>query len=181
MIPLPKVFTCAGKTITLTTHDYFMILIGTLGSCISLFGLFQACPQYYYIGGSTLILIVSIYYKLFYFIALQVIMISGHTAILLGLGPILQFAIPCFLCFQLLFFYYFTEPLTRFTLVGILGIAILSIGFSYEGNWVFFVGSAMISLYSLHLAQKNSIAYLWAVLNSLFASITAIEFISTFI
>ncbi|WP_242604557.1 hypothetical protein [Legionella fairfieldensis] len=147
------------------------ILSGIVGSFILLFGLTQNPAQIYYVIGSSLLLFTALYFQLIYFIALEIILISGHGAILLGIGPVLQLALPVLLTIQLLLFYFLSGQLNNlFLLIGIGGIAFLSIGFSYENQWIFFFGSISIAIYAAYCVYKKQlIVLLWAILNTLFA------------
>lgn len=157
-------------------QNWFYSLIGIIGAFISLLGLTQSSGSYFFITGSSLLLIAAVRFKLFFFIALEIILISGHGAILLGIGTILQFALPVLLCFQLLVFYYLSGKADNFILlIGIAGIAILSIGFSYENQWIFFIGSTAIAIYALYDAKKHQMSLLWGILNIIFALIAAIH------
>lgn len=158
-----------------------ILIIGFAGACLTLIGLYQAPEQapIYYVIGSSLLLIPAIYYKLIYFIALEIILISGHGAILFGIGPKLQFALPVLLSLQLLSFYYLSGQLTNlFILIGIAGIAFLSIGFAYQNQLIFFCGSSMIAIYAFYAAQKTKPALLWGILNTLFSSFAIIKLIT---
>lgn len=63
-----------------------------------------------------------------------------------------------------------------FLLIGIIGIALLSIGFTYNNQWIFFLGSLFISIYAYYNGYKRcAVAYIWAVLNTLFALIALYE------
>lgn len=170
MILQLKAFICIGDMVNKIHVDNVYFLIGIIGACISFFGIFGLPIEYTYIIGSTLLLIASLHYKIFYFTALEIILIAGHTAVLLSIGPILQLALPTLLCFQLLFFYYLSNQLTNiFILVGISGIALLSFGFFYENYWVYFLGGSAIALYSFYSIQQHKAALIWAILNTLFA------------
>ncbi|CEK10595.1 hypothetical protein [Legionella hackeliae] len=116
-----------------TRQDQLFLLVGIIGSFILLFGLAGAPAEKYYVIGSALLLLTSIHFKLIYFIALEMILLAGHGAILLGIGTTLQLALPILLCIQLLSFYFMSGQLNNiFLIVGITGIAVLSVGFSYE-------------------------------------------------
>lgn len=141
-----------------------------MGCIISLYGLTQTPAQVYYVIGSSLLLFTAIHFKLFYFIALELILLAGHGSILLNIGPVLPIALPVLLCVQLLFFYYVSGRLNNmFVIIGVLGIAVHSIGLSYENQWVFFAGSSAVAIYALHNMKKHRVSLLWAVLNILFA------------
>lgn len=161
-------------------ENKYMIL-GTIGAFIVLYGTTQWPPQPYYISGAVALLATAIHYRLFYYIALELILIAGHAAILLGSGPYTQFALPVLLCFQLLIFYLMLgKEQNVFLFLGISGIALLSVGFAYNHQWVFFTGSAFIAIYSYYSGYRGRHpAYIWAVLNTIFAllSICKIFFI----
>lgn len=146
------------------------ILLGIIGAFIILFGHWQVYPQAYYIIGSSALLVTAFHYQLLYFIALELILIAGHTAILLGLGYYILLTLPIFLCLQLLAFYLILgKQYNFFLLIGILGIALLSLGFNYQNQWVFFSGSLGIAIYAYYCGYQGLYpAYLWAILNTLF-------------
>lgn len=159
-------------------NDYFYLFLGVIGGLISLLGLNHIPAQTYFVIGSSLLLLTSIHFYLLYFIALEIILIAGHGAILLGIGSVIQLALPILLSLQLLLFYFLSGRLTNiYLIIGIVGIAILSIGFSYENQWVFFIGSSTVAIYAFYSAQKKRIALLWAILNSLFALIAIVKLI----
>lgn len=161
------------RGLQLKNKDVLFFLIGVIGASITLSGLSQTPAQKYYVLGSALLLITSIYFKLIYFIALEIILLAGHGAILLGIGSRLQIALPILLCLQLLTFYFMSGQLSNiFLIIGILGIAFLSVGFSYADQWIFFLGSFSIAVYSFYVAYKGApVTILWGVLNSLCALI----------
>lgn len=143
-----------------------------MGSLISLCGLYNEPAQIYYVIGSSLLLITSIYFQLFYFIALEIILIAGHGTILLGIGSVLQLALPLLLSLQLLVFYFLSDRLNNiYLIIGVVGIALISAGFAYNNQWVFFSGSLGIAIYAFYSAQKNRACLVWAILNTLFAII----------
>lgn len=147
------------------------VFLGVIGAFIILFGHVQTHPQAYYIIGSFALLITAFHYQLLYFIALELIIIAGHTAILLGLGYYIQIALPVFLCLQLLIFYIIIGKQTNiFLLIGIIGIAVLSLGFTYNNQWIFFSGSLAIAIYAYYNGYKGVLpSYIWAGSNTLFA------------
>lgn len=152
--------------------DIVYLSLGILGSLISLCGLWLQPAQIFYILGSSLLLLTAVYFEIFYFIALELILIAGHGTILLQIGSILQIALPTLLCLQLLFFYFLSGRLnTIYLITGIVGIAFISVGFAYNNQWVFFGGSMAVAAYAFFISKKHRIALLWAVLNSLFAII----------
>ncbi len=152
-------------------NGYF--ILGILGAIVILFGHHKDYPQIYYILGSFLLLITAIHYKLVYFIALELILVAGHTAILLNVGPYTQLALPVLLCFQLLIFYLMVgKENSIFLLIGIIGIALLSLGFAYNNQWIFFSGSLCIAIYAYYTVFKGSHpSYIWAILNTIFAGL----------
>ncbi|MDP3269742.1 MAG: hypothetical protein Q8M40_11965 [Legionella sp.] len=145
--------------------------LGVLGALIILYGHTQSYPQVYYIFGSFSLLLTAIHYKLVYFIALELILAAGHSAILLGVGPYTQSALPVLLCFQLLIFYLMMgKDNSIFLLIGVVGIALLSLGFAYNNQWIFFSGSLFVAIYAYYSGYKEYYAsYIWAVLNTVFA------------
>lgn len=147
------------------------IVLALIGASISLYGNIQSSPQYYYVLGSIALLIPAIHYRIIYFIALELILASGHTAILLGIGRNAQLALPVLLCLQLFIFYMMIgKENIVLLLIGISGIALLSCGFSYNNQWIFFAGSSFIAIYAYYNAFKGKYAaYIWAILNTLFA------------
>lgn len=149
------------------------IALGIIGALILLYGNAQDYPQIYYIFGSFALLTTAVHYKLLYFIALEIILVAGHTAILLSVGRYTQIALPFFLCFQLLIFYLMIgKENSIFLLIGIVGIALLSLGFAYNDQWIFFSGSLFIAIYAYHSGYKGRYpSYIWAILNTIFAAL----------
>lgn len=120
----------------------------------------------------------AIYFQLFYFIALELILLAGHGTILLDVGPVLHLALPLLLCLQLLIFYFLSDRLNNmFLVIGVVGIALISAGFAYNNQWVFFSGSLGIAIYAYYSTQKNKACLLWAILNTLFASIALVRIV----
>ncbi|MFT4058591.1 MAG: hypothetical protein QM652_03485 [Legionella sp.] len=136
-----------------------------------LYGTTQWPPQPYYIIGATALLAVAIHYRLLYYVALELILIAGHTAIILGHGPYIQIALPILLCLQLLIFYLIlNKDKSLILFLGICGIALLSLGFADDNQWLFFTGGAFIALYSYYSGYKGQYpAYIWAILNTIFS------------
>lgn len=155
----------------------FFLLLGMVGAVIVIFGLTQPNAQLYYIFGAFLLLITAVYYKFLYFMALELVLISGHTASLLGISRILQMVLPIILCLQLLFFYAMTGHLNNiFVLIGILGVGLISIGFGFAYTWVFFIGSMSVAIYAFYLSyRKKKFALLWGSLNAIFAAVALME------
>ncbi|CDZ78249.1 hypothetical protein BN59_02559 [Legionella massiliensis] len=161
--------------VNLNTKDGLFLLSGIIGSCILFLGLSKAPAQLYYVIGSTLLLFAALHFRLIYFIALELILIAGHGASLLHIGKTLQIAMPIMLTVQLLAFYFLSGQLNNiFLLIGIAGIALHSVGFVYENQWIFFFGSLFIAIYAFYAVFRGkTVALLWAVLNTLF-TLTAI-------
>lgn len=154
-------------------YDNKYIAPGIVGALITLYGHSLYSPQPYYILGSLLLLVTAIHYKIMYFIALELILVAGHSAILLGVGPYTQRALPVLLCLQLLLFYLMLDKVNSIVLfLGIIGIALLSLGFTYNNQWIFFSGSSLVALYAYYSGYKGRyVSYIWATLNSIFALI----------
>lgn len=162
-----------------TFEDKLFLLSGIVGSCILLFGLSQSPAQVYFVAGSVLLLLTSLHYKLIYFIALEMILIAGHGAILLNIDNTLQVALPVLLTMQLFIFYLLSGQLNNFfLLIGIGGIVLLSLGLTYESQWIFFFGSLSVAIYAFYCVYRGkSITLLWAILNTLFALIAVLKLI----
>ena len=152
-------------------YTYKYVVLAIIGAIVILFGHSQPYPQAYYIIGSIGLLITAIYYQILYFIALELILVAGHTAILVGIGFYAQMALPVLLCFQLLIFYLMVgKQNSVFLMIGIIGIALLSLGFSYNNQWVFFSGSLAVAIYAYYNGYKGIYpSYIWAILNTIFA------------
>lgn len=157
--------------VNLNTKDGLFLLGGIIGSAILFLGLTQAPAQLYYVIGSTLLLFAAIHFRLVYFIALELILIAGHGAGLLHIGKTLQIAMPIMLTIQLLAFYFLSGQLNNiFLLIGIAGIALHSVGLVYENQWIFLFGSIAITTYAFYtVSNGKKVAWLWAILNTLFA------------
>ena len=156
-------------------------LTGIVGALIVLFALTQPAAHLYFVIGASFMLATAIYFKLTYFVALEMILIAGHGAVLLGIGPILQVALPILLSLQLLIYYLLVGQLNNiFRLIGIAGIALLSIAFSYENQWVFFSGSLAIAIFAFYQAYRGRpVALLWAVLNVIFVFVALFHIIGS--
>lgn len=150
------------------------IITGVVGGVITYSGMFVEFPHPYYVTGSFLLLLTAIHYRLYFFVALEIILISGHTSFLLGIGTILQVALPILLCFQLLFYYFFSGQTRDFSIyIGIFGIGFFSVGFSIQSQWIFFLGSLSIAIFAFfEVLRSNKISFLWLILNLMFAITT---------
>lgn len=174
MRPLPKVFTSSGnRELQLGLFFYTLAITGAL---VSLFGTTQHPPQPYFVLGSLMLLMSAMHFRMPYFIALELILLAGHGAILLGIGAKLQLALPILLCFQLIVYMLFSGQLyNKFTLLATLAIALLSIGFAYNNQWVFFIGSSFIAIYAFALRKENSPALIWSGLNAGFSFVALLR------
>ena len=180
-MPLQKAFYYVGEHVKKNGQAAIFLSIGVMGACVILYGLTQPAAQLYYVIGSALLMSTAMYFQLTYFVALELILMAGHGAILLGIGPVLQVVLPILLCVQLLIYYLLSGRLENiFRLIGILGIALLSIGFAYENQWIFFFGSLAIAIFAIHQVYEGKrIALLWASLNLVFALLAATNLIGT--
>ena len=169
-MPLPKGFGSVGDTVNKHGQEGAYLFSGILGALIVLYGLTQSQAHLYYVVGASFMLATAIFFKLTYFVALEMILIAGHGAVLLGIGAVSQAFLPILLCLQLLFYYLLSGQLTNiFRIIGILGIALLSIAFSYDDVWVFFFGSLAVTIFSFYQVYRGRlVALLWAVLNTVF-------------
>lgn len=173
-MPPQKEFISAGNPRQQKLFSMFCIAVGVLGAYINVYAFFMVpTHQYDYLMGSLLLLVPALGYRLTYFIALEFIMMAGHSTILLGIGPIQQMILPILLSLQLLIYYWLSGALKNiFYLLGVAGIALLSIGFAYAHSWVLFLGSLFISIFSLHTAYMGKkIALIWAGMNIAFMGI----------
>lgn len=165
-------------------NDKRSAALGVLGALITLYGHSQSHPQLYYILGSFCLLLVAVHYKLVYFVALELILATGHTAVLLGVGLYARVALPILLCIQLLLFYLMLGKKTSiFLLLGIVGIALMSLGFAYNHQWVFFIGSTCIAAYAYYCVYQSkhyNPCIIWAVLNTIFAFFSLYQVIRGF-
>ena len=153
-------------------EDAIYLSLGLIGALIVLYGFMQTHtqPTLDYVIGAFFLLTTAIYFKLTYFIALQLILIAGHGAILLGIGSVSQLILPILLCLQLFIYYSLSGQLNNpYLFIGIVGIALLSIAFAYENSWVVISGSLAISIYAFNqVYKKRLVALLWALLNLAF-------------
>jgi len=155
-------------------------LIGILGGLLLCYGLICAespAKPYYYAAGSFLMLVTAINFRILYFIVLEVILLSGHGSALLKLSPVISVSLPILLCIQLIIYYLLSKTYRDFYLfIGVIGIAIISIGFIVNNQLVFLIGSSFISLYAFFLYCKGiKIALLWATVNAIFALVALVK------
>ena len=169
-MPLLKEFYFAGNSMNRNGQSPLYLLAGIIGALFAIYTLREEAPQIYYVIGAALLLTTAIYFKLIYFIALELILIAGHGAIFLGIGPVLQVVIPILLCVQLLIYYLLSGQLKNiYRLMGAIGIALLSIGFGYKSQWVFFFGSLLVAIYAIYQVYRgHKVALLWGILNMVF-------------
>jgi len=160
------------------TKEYFIISIGVLGAIIILLGI-SINSDIDYVLGSTLLLITAFYYKCTFFIALEMIIIAGHGAALLGLGHSSQIILPILLCIQLLFYYLLSGKLNDiYLIVGIIGIVFLTMSLSFGNVLYILLGSIGTAIYSISQVFKGkSIALIWAVLNVIAIFVTIYKII----
>ena len=151
-------------------QETLIYFTGILGGLTILYGITQTSPTFYFVFGSACLLVTALYHKLTYFIALELILMAGHGAILLGIGTVSQIVLPILLCVQLLTYYLLSGQLNNiFLFIGIIGTALLSIGFSYTNQWIFFLGSLAVAIYSFFKVHQGiRIAFLWGALNTVF-------------
>ena len=114
--------------------------------------------------------------------ALEIILISGHGAVLFGLGTLSQIIIPITLCLQLLLYYLLNGELGNiYRVIGIIGIALVTVGFSYEykQEWYFFFGSLGVGIFAFYQVYRGRFAaWIWAILNSLLVFISLFKLVS---
>ena len=173
-MPLQKESYSAGNKYFLGSVDAFFFCLGIAASGIVIWGFHSKTPQIFYVVGSLLLLCTAIHFKLNFFIALELIIISGHGAALLNLGLVTQLALPALLSFQLFFYYLISNQLYNiYRLMGVIGVALLTISFAYKSVYLFFSGSLLIAVYAFYQTLKISpVAILWGILNTGFAVIS---------
>lgn len=169
-MPLLKAFYFTGDYNSAKSR--IMLGIGIIGACVILLGLINNSDELLYVIGALLLLLTAIYFQLVYFIALELILLAGHGALLLNLGLSIQIALPIFLSIQLFVYYLLTGQSLQniFRLIGICGVAILSIGFAYTNEWLYFFGALGVTIYAYYKFYIGvPVALLWAILNLIFA------------
>ena len=159
--------------------ETFYLSLGTVGAIIAIYGIIYPAGNLTSTIGSIFLLLTAIFYRLPYFVALEVIVMDGHGAIFFGMGPVITLILPILLCLQLLVYYILSGQLQSvFHLIGIIGIAVLSLGLSYTNQWAVLLGCASIAAFSFHETYTGCrIALIWAVLNTFFALGTVYLFI----
>ncbi len=160
------------------TKEYLFITIGVIGALIILFGI-SVNSHINYVIGSSLLLLTAFYYKYTYFIALEMIIIAGHGAVLLGLGHNSQIILPILLCIQLLFYYLLSGKLNDiYRIVGIIGIVLLTMAFSFNNILYILLGSIGVAIFSINQVIKGkTIAIIWAILNIIAIFVTLYKII----
>ena len=155
------------------TKDLF-IALGFIGAIIILYGATQNHTAIYYLIGGVALLTTAVYFRLLYFIALQLILFAGLSGMALGSGPYTLFYLPILLCFQLFIFYImYSKENSILLMLGIIGIALLSIGFAYNHSWIYLIGCVFVATYSYYSGYKGMYAsYIWALLNTFLAFLT---------
>jgi hypothetical protein len=177
---LQKEFGFVGDCVNKNSLAPWFFSIGIIGACIILYGLTQTIvPQIYYVVGASFLLMTAIYFQLTYFVALELILIAGHGAILLGIGPVLQAVLPILLSIQFLAYYILSGRLESiFRVIGITGIALLSIAFAYTNPWLFLYGSLGVGIFAFYqVYQGYRAALLWGIFNIVYISIATYKLI----
>lgn len=151
--------------------------VGIIGALIILYGLTLSQAHFFFVIGSSFLLVPAIYFKLTYFVALEIILMAGHGAVLLGMGPLTQLILPILLCLQLFIYYLLSGQLKNvFRWIGLCGIVLLSMAFSFEQAWFFIAGSSAVAIFSFYQIYRGRlIALLWAILNVLSVVVIALE------
>ena len=156
----------------------FFVFLGVIGAIVCFCGVIHPTSNGVSAIGAILLLAASIFYKLNYFIALEVIVLASHGAVFFGLGPVVQLILPILLCIQLLVYYLLSGQLSAIKVIGITGIALLPLGVSYNNQVLVFFGCAFIATYSFYVVGKGArIVLIWAFLNTAFALGTAIRLV----
>lgn len=153
------------------------LTIGIIGAFIILYGITQPSANLYYLVGTIFMLVTAIYFKFTYYVALDLILIAGQGAILLGIGLVSQVILPILLCLQLLIYYLLIGQLRNiFRLIGIAGIALLSIAFANQNQLELLIGSMSVVIFSFYQVYRGRpTALLWGILYFIFAIISSYE------
>ena len=153
------------------------LTVGIIGVFITLYGITQPSSNLYYLTGTIFMLATAIYFQFTYYVALDIILIAGQGAILLGIGPFSQVILPILLCLQLLIYYLLIGQFKNiFRLIGIAGIALLSIAFANQNQLDLLLGSMGVVVFSFYQVYRGRpIAILWGILYFIFAIISAYE------
>ncbi len=148
-MPLQKAFTLNGNPIKTTAKEVVFLIIGLIGGFLLLFEFVKLQPAFLLIGRG-LLLISAVYFRLTYFIAMQLILLASYGGIYLGIGSTLTLILPILLSFQLLIYYLLSGELKSvFRFIGIAGIAILSIGLTLNIPLILLFGRHLFLLCSL--------------------------------
>ena len=172
---LQKASSYDGRVLIKLAKQVFFYLIGILGAVIVVIGYSKLSPSAYYVIGSVLLLTTAIYFKIVYFIALELILLAGHGAVLLGMGLASQVSVPIMLTIQMMFYYLLNGQLNNpFRIIGVIGIAIISIGFLDVSPLILLTGNICVASYSYyHITVGHRAAVIWFSLNLFFVFATA--------
>lgn len=151
-----------------TIQDIFVIVLGAVGSVIVLLGQIKTFGTPCFIAGSLALLITALYFRLTFFIALELIILAAYGSHYLQLAPLLQFIIPILLCVQLLAYYMLSGRLNNiFIIIGMIGISLLVVGYVYQQILITEFANLFIAFFSFYTAyNKRSVALIWAFLNT---------------
>lgn len=177
-MPLQKAFTLNGNPIKTTAKEVVFLIIGLIGGFLLLFEFVKLQPAFLLIGRG-LLLISAVYFRLTYFIAMQLILLASYGGIYLGIGSTLTLILPILLSFQLLIYYLLSGELKSvFRFIGIAGIAILSIGLTLNIPLILLFGNLSVGIYSYYAAYQGQYqAIIWGILNTLFVIDICITFL----
>lgn len=163
---------------TINVKQQIFCLLGIIGAVVCFSGILYPPGNGLSAIGSIFLLSTAVFYRLIYYIALEVIVLDSHGAIFFGLGPAVELILPILLCLQLLVYYLLSGQLSVIKMIGITGIATLSLGVSYNNPILIFIGCAAIATYSYYIVGKGTrIGLIWAILNAVIALSTAIRLV----
>ncbi len=151
------------------------VLIGVVGMAIIIYGnLLPAttAQKLCYLFGGIIMMVSALLEKQSFFIILQVIIVSGAAIAFAPMPAIYRACVPILLSIIAIAHFAMKGELSnKTTLLGNLGIVFLAAGYAITNPVIYFIGGALLSIYSLiSFKQGVKIAILWAILNIIFSA-----------
>ncbi|MDC0358026.1 hypothetical protein OAO01_04350 [Oligoflexia bacterium] len=150
------------------------LLLGTIGMLSACFGaLLEPCElqKVLFLAGAVMMFLAAVLEQQRFFIALQVILLSGTLIAFAPLEAWMKVAVPISVSAITVLALYrvgaFEDKLGR---LGAVGMTVLAIGYAITHPAVYLVGGATLALYAWNSYRAGvQLAILWAVLNAVFA------------
>lgn len=160
-------------------NHYCNIAIGVLGMLIASYANLLShgdTQKLSYLISAVLLLLSSILERQKFFIALQIIIVSGTLIAFAPIGVFLKASVPILLSmFAIIYFIATGQWKDRVTGFGCLGIAILAVGYAVTNPVIYFLGAFILAIYSFISYRRGiTIALVWAILNVMFAITAAV-------